>query len=119
MSDSTASSESHPAEGDAPRSARLALWSLLLGNLAIGTGFMLPIGLLHLIASSTSVTVSRAGTLMWAGSIVVAIGAPLIAWITSRFERRNLLWAPCCCMRLGMAFLRWPAVSRYSLPYAS
>ncbi|NLD54892.1 MAG: MFS transporter [Burkholderiaceae bacterium] len=68
-----------------------ALWALLLGNLMIGTGFMLPIGILHHIAEDLGVTVATAGALMWAAGVTLAIGAPTMAWVTSRFDRRRLL----------------------------
>jgi MFS transporter, DHA1 family, inner membrane transport protein len=57
----------------------------------IGTGFVLPVGILHLIADAQSVTVVQAGALMWAGGMVIAVGAPLMAWTTSRIDRRTLL----------------------------
>jgi MFS transporter, DHA1 family, inner membrane transport protein len=102
MSDSaepvaSSSASGNPAVADhaPPRatavSTRLLLWSLMFGNLVIGTGFMLPVGILHLIADAQSVTVVQAGALMWAGGIVIAVGAPTMAWATSRIDRRTLL----------------------------
>jgi predicted MFS family arabinose efflux permease len=103
MNDATSSSASEPAAGATRRSTRLALWALLVGNLVIGTGFMMPIGILHLIAASMSVSVSQAGALMWAGGIVLAIGAPTMAWMTSRFDRRGLLVAALLVYTVGHA----------------
>src|SRR5690606_27063999 len=73
-----------PSPGRAP-------WALLLGHLMIGTGFILPIGILHHIAEDLGVTVATAGALMWAAGVTLAIGAPTMAWVTSRFDRRRLL----------------------------
>lgn len=96
-------SPSGPTAGAAFGSTRLALWSLLVGNLVIGTGFMMPIGILHLIAESLSVSVPQAGALMWAGGVVLAIGAPTMAWMTSRFDRRRLLVAALLLYTVGHA----------------
>jgi MFS transporter, DHA1 family, inner membrane transport protein len=64
---------------------------LLLGNLVIGSGVMLPAGLLNPIAAELAVSSAAAGQLMLAGGIVVAIGAPLLAAFTSAIDRRKLL----------------------------
>jgi MFS transporter, DHA1 family, inner membrane transport protein len=70
---------------------RLALWILLVGNLMIGSGVLLPAGILDILAADFSVSVSTAGYLMLAGGIVVGFGAPLMAAFTSGIERRKLL----------------------------
>ncbi len=82
-----------PAAVPAAASHRLALWGLMLGNLVIATGFLLPAGMLHLIAKSLSVSIPQAGALMWAGGATLAVGAPLMAWIASTIDRRRLLLA--------------------------
>src|SRR5690606_18052865 len=81
---------SAPLAAAPARSTRRALWSLLLGNLMIGTGFMLPVGILHHIADDLGVTVARSGALMWLAGVTLAVGAPAMAWATSRFDRRRL-----------------------------
>lgn len=85
------------------RSTRRALWSLLLGNLMIGTGFMLPVGILHHIAEDLGVTVARSGALMWLAGVTLAVGAPAMAWATSRFDRRRLLVAALAAYVAGHA----------------
>ncbi len=82
---------------------RLALWGLMLGNLVIGTGFLLPAGMLHLMAKSLSVSVPQAGALMWAGGATLAIGAPLMAWLASTADRRRLLIASLLLYVVGNA----------------
>ena len=72
-------------------SQRLALWSLLFGNFVVGTGVLLPAGLLNVLAADLQVPPTTAGLLLFAGGLVVGIGAPLLAGLTSRFDRRVLL----------------------------
>jgi MFS transporter, DHA1 family, inner membrane transport protein len=69
----------------------LALWALLFGNFVIGTGVLLPAGLLNQLSSELSVDVATAGLLMLAGGVVVGVGAPVLAMLTTRFDRRFLL----------------------------
>ncbi len=71
--------------------ARLALWVFLFGNFIIGSGVLLPAGLLNPISADLGVSASVAGQLMLVGGIVVALGAPLMAATTSAITRRNLL----------------------------
>ena len=72
-------------------SERLALWSLLFGNFVIGTGVLLPAGLLNVLGADLQVPPATAGLLLFAGGLVVGIGAPVLAGLTSRFDRRLLL----------------------------
>jgi MFS transporter, DHA1 family, inner membrane transport protein len=69
----------------------LALWALLLGNFVIGTGVLLPAGLLNQLSAELSVDVPTAGLLMLVGGVVVGAGAPILAMLTTRFDRRLLL----------------------------
>lgn len=93
----------HQAAAPAGTPHRMALWGLMLGNLVIGTGFLLPAGMLHLMATSLSVSVPKAGALMWAGGITLAFGAPLMAWIASTVDRRRLLIAALLLYVVGHA----------------
>ena len=54
-----------------------ALWSLLLGNFVIGTGVLLPAGLLNQLSTELHVDVTTAGLLLFASGIVVGFGAPV------------------------------------------
>src|SRR5204862_2346312 len=72
-------------------SQRLALWSLLFGNFVIGTGVLLPAGLLNVLGADIQVAPATAGLLLFAGGLVVGIGAPVLAGLTSRYDRRLLL----------------------------
>lgn len=69
----------------------LPLWILLLGNFIIGTGILLPAGLLNELTANLSISAATGGQLMLVGGIVVACGAPLVAGLTSSIDRRTLL----------------------------
>ncbi len=72
-------------------SSLVPLWSLLFGNFVIGTGVLLPAGLLNVLGANLSVSPATAGLLLFAGGLVVGIGAPVLAGFTSAFDRRKLL----------------------------
>src|SRR5947207_1814872 len=72
------------------RSLNPLLW-LALGSFAIGTeGFMIA-GLLPALARDLNVGLPAAGHLVTAFSLAYAIGAPVMAVLTARLERRRLL----------------------------
>jgi MFS transporter, DHA1 family, inner membrane transport protein len=81
----------------------LSLWMLMLGNFIIGTGVLLPAGLLNDFTADFGISASRAGLLLFVGGLVVGIGAPLLAALTSRIERRPLLVAALCLYAAGHA----------------
>ena len=72
-------------------SRRFAPTSLMLGNVATGMSVLAPAGMLLELSSDLGVTVRDAGLLVTVGAIVLCIGSPLTAWLTSRFDRRALL----------------------------
>lgn len=74
-------------------SDRAALWSLLAANFVIGTGVLLPVGLLDQLSRELGVSIPTAGLLLTVGGAVIAIGAPLAAAVTSRIDRQALLVA--------------------------
>jgi MFS transporter, DHA1 family, inner membrane transport protein len=71
----------------------LALWVLLFGNFVIGTGVLLPAGLLNQLVAELNVTAATAGLMLLASGIVVGVGAPILAGLTTRVDRRLLLVA--------------------------
>jgi MFS transporter, DHA1 family, inner membrane transport protein len=71
--------------------SRRMLLVLLFGNLVIGTGVLLPAGLLSVIMAGIGVNAAQAGLLLTVGGLVVGIGAPVLAGFTSRIDRRLLL----------------------------
>ena len=84
-------------------SERLAFWSLLFGNFVIGTGVLLPAGLLNVLGADLQVPPATAGLLLFAGGLVVGIGAPVLAGLTSRFDRRMLLAVSAAIYAVGHA----------------
>ena len=84
-----------------PTAQRLALWSLLFGNFVIGTGVLLPAGLLNVLGADLQVPPITAGLLLFAGGLVVGVGAPVLAGLTSRFDRRLLLAATAALYAIG------------------
>ena len=68
-----------------------ALWAMLFGNFVIGTGVLLPAGMLNQLSAELHVDTATAGLLLLVGGIVVGIGAPILAMLTTRVDRRLLL----------------------------
>ena len=67
------------------------LWVLMFGNVCIGTGTMIVMGMLNQIAASLAVTVSQAAQLMTAFAIACAVGAPVCAALLAGVSRRGVL----------------------------
>lgn len=84
-----------------PPDPRAALWALLFGNMVIGTGVLLPAGMLTAVMADLGVTAGRAGLIMTVGGLVVGFGAPLFAALTSRVDRRMLLAFALSCYIIG------------------
>ncbi len=74
-----------------PHSQSGQLWALLIGNLVIGTGILLPAGMLGYIAKDFEIPVASAGWLMTVSGLVVGLGAPLYAAVAGSIDRRALL----------------------------
>src|SRR4030095_14148377 len=70
---------------------QLALWSLFAVIFIIGTGIFLPAGMLNDLSQGLGVSPAAIGLLMLAGGIVIGLGAPVFATLTSGFDRRLLL----------------------------
>ncbi len=81
--------------------ARLAAVALLLGNFVTGLAVLAPAGMLSELASGLAVTIRDAGLLVTYGAVVLCVGAPLMAWATSRIERRTLLVVTLAILALG------------------
>jgi DHA1 family inner membrane transport protein len=70
---------------------RLAPTALMLGNIVTGCSVLAPAGMLSELSSSLDVSIRDTGLLITFGAMVLCIGSPLSAWLTSRIERRTLL----------------------------
>jgi MFS transporter, DHA1 family, inner membrane transport protein len=82
---------------------RGALPALFAGNFIIGTGILLPAGMLNDLSAGLGVSPATAGILMVAGGIVIGFGAPLFATLTSGIDRRLLLAGSLMYYALGHA----------------
>src|SRR5450432_2182415 len=74
-----------------PVERRFAPTALMLGNFVTGCSVIAPAGMLGELSEGLGVSISYAGLLITFGAIVLCIGSPLTAWLTSRVERRTLL----------------------------
>ena len=69
----------------------LARFFLMLGNIVIGLTVLGPAGMLNELADGLHVGIRDAGLLVTWGAVVLCIGSPLMAWLTTRMDRRLLL----------------------------
>jgi MFS transporter, DHA1 family, inner membrane transport protein len=84
MPDSTAQHLSETRE-------KAVISAFLFGNFLIGTAVMLAPGLLLVIANDLGVSAQQASLMISVSAIVIGIGAPVLATLTSRIDRRSLL----------------------------
>jgi predicted MFS family arabinose efflux permease len=102
--------------------------ALAFGYFAVGTGAFVVAGLLNEIASDLGTSAAGVGQLMAGYSLALAIGAPLLAPLGARFERRTLITGGLAlfallhvasAVRPPMACWPQPASSQESLPRSS
>ncbi len=82
---------------------RFAPTALMLGNIVTGCSVLAPAGMLIELSSGLDVTIRDAGLLITFGAIMLCIGSPVTAWLTSRIERRTLLTATLAVLALTNA----------------
>src|SRR3978361_648008 len=70
---------------------RFAPPALMLGNFVTGCSVIGPAGMLGELSSGLDVSIRDAGLLITYGAAVLCFGSPIMAWLTSRMERRTLL----------------------------
>src|SRR5262249_15397328 len=103
MDVSAANSDSgQDKRGVSDRSA-LARLALLLGNFVIGIAVLAPSGMLDQLAHGLGVSIGDAGLLITYGAVVLCFGSPLMAWATTRIDRRTLLAGTLLIVALGNA----------------
>jgi predicted MFS family arabinose efflux permease len=73
----------------------------MLGNVVTGCSVLAPAGMLVELAAGLDVSIRTAGLLITFGAVVLCVGSPLTAWLTSRIERRALLSATLAVLTLG------------------
>src|ERR1700676_1211563 len=86
---------------DRPVHRRFAPTALMFGNLVTGCSVLAPAGMLIELSSDLGVSVHTAGLLITFGAVMLCVGSPLTAWLTSWIERRNLLAATPGGLALG------------------
>ena len=69
---------------------RFAPTALMLGNIVTGCSVMAPAGMLRELSDGLDVSITTAGLLITFGAVVLCIGSPVTAWLTSRIDRRSL-----------------------------
>ena len=79
---------------------RFAPTALMLGNIVTGCSVLAPAGMLVELSGGLDVSIRTAGLLITFGAIVLCVGSPVTAWLTSRIERRNLLGATLAILAL-------------------
>jgi predicted MFS family arabinose efflux permease len=80
---------------------RFAPTALMLGNVVTGCSVLAPAGMLVELASGLDVSIRTAGLLITFGAVVLCVGSPVTAWLTSRIERRTLLTVAIAVLALG------------------
>ena len=72
-------------------SSRPAIAAVFLGNVVVGCGVLVVPGMLDLLARDLSISVPKAGALLSLAALTMCVGAPLLAAVTSKVDRRLLL----------------------------
>jgi DHA1 family inner membrane transport protein len=80
---------------------RFAPTALMLGNIVTGCSVLAPAGMLGELSSGLDVSIRTAGLLITFGAVVLCVGSPVTAWLTSRIERRTLLTATLAVLALA------------------
>ncbi len=88
------------------------LWALMFGNIVIGTGVMVVPGTLNDIASDLNVSISLAGQIISSAGIFMCLGAPALAMVVGRWDRRWLL--PAVMLWYGVTHLACIAAQSYT-----
>jgi DHA1 family inner membrane transport protein len=73
--------------------SKSTLAALALGNFVIGLSILAPAGMMADLSTGFGVTIGAVGLLISLGAAVVCLSPPLVAWATSRVDRRALLSA--------------------------
>ena len=74
-----------------PGRTRVVLIELFAGAFVMGCAEMLVVGMLDLITVDLAVSVPAAGALVTANALGLAIGGPLLTFLTTRLDRRPVL----------------------------
>lgn len=79
------------------------LYALLIGNFVIGVGVLAPAGMMNTLVAAFDASPAEVGGLIGWGAVVLCIGAPTLAFLSNRMERRTLLAGVLLLYTLGHA----------------
>jgi DHA1 family inner membrane transport protein len=74
---------------------------LMLGNVVVGMTILGPAGMLTELATGLGVGIHDTGLLVTYGAVVLCIGSPVMAWLTTRIDRRLLLVVTLAVLAIG------------------
>jgi DHA1 family inner membrane transport protein len=74
-----------------PMRTNAVLAVLFAGAFVMGCAEVLVVGMIDLIAADLAVSLADAGALLTANAMGLAVGGPLLAFLTTRFDRRTLI----------------------------
>lgn len=77
--------------------------ALMLGNFATGLCILAPAGMLTVLADGLGVGIRETGLLVTFGAVILCFGSPIVAWLTTRIDRRTLLAGSLAFMVIGQA----------------
>ena len=80
---------------------RPAIAAVFIGNFVVGCGVLVVPGMLDLLARDLEISVPKAGALLSLAALTMCVGAPLLAAVTSRVDRRRLLVLSLLLLALG------------------
>ncbi len=84
-------------------SQTLPRYGLMLGNFATGLCILAPAGMLTVLADGLTVGIRETGLLVTFGAVILCFGSPIVAWLTTRIDRRTLLVSSLAFMVIGQA----------------
>ena len=76
---------------------------LMLGNVVIGLSILGPAGMLTELADGLHVGIHDTGLLVTYGAVILCFGSPIMAWLTTRVDRRRLLVWTLSLLAVGQA----------------
>lgn len=76
---------------------------LMAGNMVIGIAILAPAGMLAELAQGLNVGIHDTGLLVTYGAVMLCIASPVMAWLTTRMDRRVLLVATVAIVAVGQA----------------
>jgi predicted MFS family arabinose efflux permease len=75
----------------------------MAGNIVIGVAILAPAGMLAELAQGLHVGIHDTGLLVTYGAVMLCIASPVMAWLTTRMDRRTLLAATVAIVAAGEA----------------